>query len=59
MIGVESLCACRLGVGTGEGRVHGLTGCTEPGTEWTRMTIRVMIPVLELVHDEMRADQED
>lgn len=58
MEGVESLCACRLSVGKVEGRIHGLTGSTEPGTERTRMAISVMIPVIELVHDQMRTDQD-
>ena len=51
MTGVESLCTCRLSVGKVEGRVHGLTGCTEPGTEGARMAARMMVPVIEFVHD--------
>lgn len=57
MVGVENLCRCKRGVGKVEGRVYGLTGCTEPGTERTRMAVRMMVAVIEFVHDQVRADQ--
>ncbi|MBX3305382.1 MAG: hypothetical protein KF751_04940 [Nitrospira sp.] len=56
---VQILCACMLSISKEEGGTHDLTGCTEPGTEWTRMAVRMMVPVIELVHDQMRADQDD
>ena len=59
MIGVESLCACKLSISKEEGGTHDLTGCTEPSTEWTRMAVRMMVPMIELVHDQMRAGQDD
>lgn len=59
MDGVERLGICKLKIGKREGGIHGLTGCAEPGTEWARMATRVMVFVIELVHDQVRADQDD
>ncbi|OQW35712.1 MAG: hypothetical protein A4E20_08965 [Nitrospira sp. SG-bin2] len=59
MVAVENRCLCKLSACQGEGGIHGLTGCTEPRTERIRMALRVMVPVIELVHDQVRADQDD
>ena len=57
MIGVENICLCKLSNSKGEGSIQSLTGCTEPGTEWTRMAVRMMVAVIELVHNQVGANQ--